>query len=100
MWLPHGEPVLWPEDWTVAPGVPRTEDRGELLITSARINRGALLPGLFYGVEGMRIGGTRRLEIAPHLGYGAKGLGDRVPAGARLTAEVTLLQSAERRSNS
>ena len=22
--------------------------------------------GLFYGLEGMRVGGTRRLEIAPH----------------------------------
>jgi FKBP-type peptidyl-prolyl cis-trans isomerase len=35
--------------------------------------------GLFYGVDGMRAGGTRRLEITPHLAYGEAGV---IPAGA------------------
>jgi FKBP-type peptidyl-prolyl cis-trans isomerase len=57
-----------------------------------RINRGSLIAGLFYGVEGMRIGGTRRLEIAPHLAYGSAGVPGIIPGGATLTAEITLLR--------
>jgi FKBP-type peptidyl-prolyl cis-trans isomerase len=42
--------------------------RGDLEVTDVRIDRHSLVAGLFYGVEG--VGGTRRLEIAPHLAYG------------------------------
>jgi FKBP-type peptidyl-prolyl cis-trans isomerase len=41
----------------------------------------------------MRVGGTRRLEIAPHLAYGDAGVPDVIPAGAVLTAEVTILSA-------
>jgi FKBP-type peptidyl-prolyl cis-trans isomerase len=41
----------------------------------------------------MRIGGTRRLEIAPHLAYGDQGVPDVIPAGAMLIAEITILDS-------
>jgi hypothetical protein len=43
--------------------IARLEDNGETLITEIRIDRRSLVNGLFYGVEGMRVGGTRRLEI-------------------------------------
>jgi FKBP-type peptidyl-prolyl cis-trans isomerase len=49
-----------------------------------------LISGLFYGVEGMRVGGTRRLEIAPHLAYGDRGVPGIIPANAVLTAEITI----------
>ena len=39
----------------------------------------------------MRVGQTRRLEISPHLAYGEKGVPDAIPAGALLTAEITIL---------
>jgi hypothetical protein len=39
----------------------------------------------------MRVGGTRRLEIAPHLGYGDRGVPGVIPAGAVLTAEITIV---------
>ena len=38
----------------------------------------------------MRVGGTRRLEIAPHLAYGDRGVPGIIPAGAVLTAEITI----------
>jgi len=41
----------------------------------------------------MRVGGTRRLEIAPHLAYADGGVPGVIPAGALLTAEVTVLES-------
>jgi ankyrin repeat protein len=90
LWLNHGEPVRWP-----APRGPldeaRLEDQGETLITEIRVNRGQLASGLFYGIEGMRVGGTRRLEIAPHLGYADRGVPGVIPPNAVLTAEITIL---------
>ena len=50
------------------------------------------MSGLFYGIEGMHVGGTRRLEIAPHLAYGETGLPGVIPANAVLTAEITVLE--------
>jgi FKBP-type peptidyl-prolyl cis-trans isomerase len=49
---------------------------------------------LFYGVEGMRAGGTRRLEIAPRLAYGDRGVPGVIPPGAMLTAEITVVEAA------
>ena len=43
-------------------------------------------------MEGMRVGGTRRLEIAPHLGYGKRGVPGVIPPDAVLTAEITILE--------
>ena len=61
------------------------------MITEVRVDRRSLIAGLFYGVEGMRVGGTRRLEIAPHLAYGDRGVPGVIPASALLTAEITIL---------
>ena len=66
MWLSRGEPVRW--HMASGPvGIARLEDNGETLVTELRIDRHSLANGLFYGVEGMRVGGTRRLQISPHL---------------------------------
>jgi len=75
-------------------GVARLDDNGETLITEVRIDRRSLVSGLFYGVEGMRVGGTRRLEIAPHLAYGERGVPAVIPAGALLIAEITILEAS------
>lgn len=90
LWLNRGEAVRWQIAWGPV-GVARLDDNGETLITEVRIDRRSLVNGLFYGVEGMRIGGTRRLEIAPHLAYGDRGVPGVIPAGAMLTAEITIL---------
>jgi FKBP-type peptidyl-prolyl cis-trans isomerase len=74
------------------------EDHGETLITEVRIDRRSLVSGLVYGVEGMRVGGTRRLEIAPHLAYAERGVPGVIPAGALLIAEITVLESHDFRS--
>jgi hypothetical protein len=66
LWLSRGEAIRWQSAWGPV-GVARLEDNSETLISEVRIDRRSLVNGLFYGVEDMRIGGTRRLEIAPHL---------------------------------
>jgi hypothetical protein len=93
LWLNKGEAVRWPTAWGPV-GVARLDDDGETLITEVRIDRRSLVSGLFYGVEGMRIGGTRRLGIAPHLAYGDRGVPGVIPASAMLTAEITILESS------
>ena len=92
LWLHRGEPVRW--QMASGPiGIARLEDEGETLITEARISRGSLINGLFYGVDGMRVGGTRRLEIAPHMAYGDRGVRGVIPERAMLIAEITILEA-------
>jgi len=93
LWLHKGEPVRWKMAWGRV-GVARLEDNGETLVSEVRIDRRSLVNGLFYGVEGMRVGGTRRLEIAPHLAYGERGVPDVIPQNAVLIAEITILSAA------
>jgi FKBP-type peptidyl-prolyl cis-trans isomerase len=50
-----------------------------------------VIAGLEYGVEGMRVGGRRKIRISPHLAYGAQAVPGIVPANAVLTFEVELL---------
>jgi len=91
LWLNKGQAVRWQAAWGPV-GTARLEDNGETLITEVRIDRRSLVNGLFYGVEGMRVGGIRRLEIAPHLAYGDRGVPGVIPPGALLVAEITILE--------
>lgn len=90
MWLHKGDPIRWQHPWGRV-DVAALEDDGATLVSEIRINRGSLISGLFYGVEGMRIGGTRRIEIAPHLAYGESGVPGVIPPNAVLIAEITFL---------
>jgi hypothetical protein len=93
LWLHKGEPIRWTMPWGRVDAA-RLEDEGATLVTVLRIDRRSLINGLFYGVEGMHVGGMRRLEIAPHLAYGDRGVPGIIPPGALLTAEITILGEA------
>jgi FKBP-type peptidyl-prolyl cis-trans isomerase FkpA len=59
------------------------------------LRRRECIAGVRYGIEGMRVGGVRRLVIAPHLAYGPHGVPGRVPPYASLRCEVELLEVRE-----
>ena len=50
-----------------------------------------VIAGWDKGVQGMKVGGRRRLTIPPHLGYGDRGAGAAIAPGETLVFVVDLL---------
>ena len=57
-----------------------------------RQGTGEVIRGLERGLDGMKVGGERIINIPSKLGYGSKGAGDDIPPDSDLTFEVKLLR--------
>lgn len=98
-------------DLVVGTGAPAVVGRsvtvaytGWLYSTTASDNKGAqfdsgsfsftlgtgVIAGFSQGVNGMRVGGRRRVVIPPELGYGTAGRPPEIPGNATLIFEITL----------
>ncbi|MEO5665704.1 MAG: FKBP-type peptidyl-prolyl cis-trans isomerase [Nocardioides sp.] len=65
-------------------------NRGDAL--NFRLGIGQVIQGWDTGVQGMKVGGRRRLVIPPHLGYGNRGAGGAIKPGETLIFVVDLLK--------
>jgi len=66
-----------------------SKDRGDPF--DFPLGRRHVIAGWDEGVQGMKIGGARKLTIPPQLGYGARGAGGVIPPNATLVFAVELL---------
>lgn len=66
-------------------------DRGDRF--RFELGAGRVIRGWDLGVEGMLIGETRELTIAPELAYGDRGAGRVIPPGATLVFEIELFDA-------
>ena len=90
-WLNQGEMVHWQQPWGLVDRYQLLQE-GTVLITDVRFDRENLVAGLFYGMQGMHIGGKRKLRISPHLAYGERGVAGVIPENAVLICEIKVLE--------
>lgn len=51
-----------------------------------------VIQGWVLGLQGMKVGGKRKLWVPAELAYGERQIGDMVPANANLRFEIELLE--------
>ncbi len=59
-----------------------------------KLGKGQVIPGWDAGVQGMRVGGRRKLTIPSAMGYGARGAGGVIKPHEPLVFVVDLLSVA------
>ena len=94
-WEDHGQPVMGADGKPeMGPdGKPKLKDPEPLAIPQGV---GRVIPGFDYGLEGMKIGGKRRIFIPWQMAYGTNAIPDRpdhagIPAKSNLIFDVELV---------
>ncbi len=56
-----------------------------------KLGKREVIAGLDYAVEGMKVGGRRRVKVGPHLAYRKTGVPGSIPPNALLVFEIELV---------
>lgn len=56
------------------------------------LSKNKVIQGWFIGLQGMRVGGKRRLRVPAELAYGERAIGNKIPANSDLVFEIELLE--------
>jgi peptidylprolyl isomerase len=75
--------------WSTGEQFDASWDRGDTLRFA--LGRGQVIQGWDQGVEGMRVGGRRRITIPPMLAYGKRGAGGDIGPDEPLVFVVDLI---------
>lgn len=94
--LNHGEIVSCPNkclSHSIDENLKVTDDG--YFLHRIRVDRENLIPGIFYAIDGMKIGGYRKVSISPHLAYKKKGIPGVIPENAKLIVEIKVIRQVE-----
>jgi peptidylprolyl isomerase len=75
--------------WSTGQQFDASWDRNETL--DFRLGGGQVIQGWDQGVQGMKVGGRRRLTVPPHLAYGSRGAGGVIAPDETLVFVVDLV---------
>jgi peptidylprolyl isomerase len=78
--------------WSTGEQFDASWDRGQPFTFG--LGAGQVISGWDQGVQGMRVGGRRRLTLPPHLAYGQQGAGGVIAPGETLVFVVDLLRAS------
>ncbi|HCB16563.1 MAG TPA: FKBP-type peptidylprolyl isomerase, partial [Alteromonas sp.] len=56
------------------------------------LSKNKVIQGWFIGLQGMKVGGKRRLWVPSELAYGERQIGEIIPPNSDLTFEIELLE--------
>lgn len=74
--------------WSTGSQFDASWDRGQTF--KFALGKGQVIAGWDQGVDGMRVGGRRRITIPPRLGYGKRGAGNVIKPDETLVFVVDL----------
>ncbi len=57
-----------------------------------QIHRENFQGGYLYAIEGMKVGGYRKVTIGPHLAHREEGVPGVIPSNAKITAEIKVIR--------
>ncbi|WP_419570708.1 FKBP-type peptidyl-prolyl cis-trans isomerase [Rheinheimera sp.] len=81
----------WLEDGTEFDSSYQQGEAFEVVLSNNRVIQGWIL-----GLQGMQVGGKRRLWVPAELAYGKRQIGSKIPAHANLIFEIELLDVKNR----